>query len=116
MVLPGWSPNPISDIGNAGTLLSSNDALIGLRNRVFVLYQKPLTFAVSDPATQTVYKWKPAVGVTALKSSESRLASVTLGFELPDVATEVEWGPTITLNKGTCYWINPLIRPGLRGG
>jgi hypothetical protein len=116
MVLPGWSPNPISDIGNAGTLLSSNDALLGLRNRVFVLYQKPLTFAVSDPATQTVYKWKPAVGVTALKSSESRLASVTLGFELPDVATEVEWGPTITLNKGTCYWINPLIRPGLRGG
>ena len=116
IVLPGWSPKPISDIGNVGTLLNSTDALLGLRNRVFVLYQKPLTFAVSDPATQTVYKWKPAVGVTALKTRETGLASVTLGVELPDVAKEVEWGPTITLNKGTCYWINPLIRPGVRGG
>src|SRR5262249_24216270 len=63
-VLPGWSPKPISDVGNVGTLLNSTDALLGLRNRVFVLYQKPLTFAISDPATQTIYKWKPAVGVT----------------------------------------------------
>jgi hypothetical protein len=116
IALPGWSPKPISDIGNIGTLLNSTDALLGLRNRVFVLYQKPLTFAVSDPATQTVYKWKPAVGVTSLKSRESGLTSLTLGVELPDVGNEVEWGPTITLNKGTCYWINPLIRPGLRGG
>jgi hypothetical protein len=116
MVLPGWSPKPISDIGNAGTLLNSTDALLGLRNRMFVLYQKPLTFAVSDPATQTVYKWKPAVGVTALKSRESGLTSLTLGFELPDVGKEVEWGPTISLSKGTCYWINPLIRPAIRGG
>jgi hypothetical protein len=116
IALPGWSPKPISDIGNIGTLLNSTDALLGLRNRVFVLYQKPLTFAVSDPATQTVYKWKPAVGVTSLKSRESGLTSLTLGVELPDVGKEVEWGPTITLSKGTCYWINPLIRPGLRGG
>jgi hypothetical protein len=116
IALPGWSPKPISDIGNIGTLLNSTDALLGLRNRVFVLYQKPLTFAVSDPATQTVYKWKPAVGVTSLKSRESGLTSLTLGVELPDIGKEVEWGPTITLNKGTCYWINPLIRPGLRGG
>jgi hypothetical protein len=95
---------------------SSTDTLIGLRNRVLALYQKPVTFAVSDPATQTMYKWKSAVGVTSLKSRETGSASLTLGFEIPDVAKEIEWGPTINLNKGTCYWINPLVRGSARSG
>jgi hypothetical protein len=116
VALPGWTPNPISTIGTSAALLTSSDALIGLRNRALVLYQKPLAFAVSDPATSTVYKWKPAIGVTSLKTRESGLASLTLGFEIPDLAKEIEWGPTINLNKGTCYWINPLVRPTPRSG
>ncbi len=96
--------------------LSSTDTLIGLRNRVLTLYQKPVTFAVSDPATNTVYKWKAAVGVTGLKSRETGSTSLTLGFEIPDVAKEIEWGPTINLSKGTCYWINPLVRSAARSG
>lgn len=114
--LPGFSAEPITQIGNAALLLSSTDTLIGLRNRVFALYPKPLTFAVTDPTTKTVYKWKAAVGVTALKSRETGSTSLTLGFEVPDVAKEIEWGPTINLSKGTCYWINPLIRGGVRSG
>lgn len=110
LTVPGFSASPISNVGNAAVLLSSTDTLIGLRNRVLTLYQKPLTFAVSDPATNTVYKWKAAVGVTALKSRETGSKSLVLGFEIPDVAKEVEWGPTINLSKGTCYWINPLVR------
>jgi len=115
-ILPGWSPSPISTVGSSAALLTSTDTLIGLRNRVLALYQKPMAFAVSDPATNTVYKWKPAVGVTALKTRESGLASLTLGFEIPDLAKEIEWGPTINLSKGTCYWINPLVRGGVRSG
>jgi hypothetical protein len=114
IVLPGWAPNPISPVGNSATLLTSTDALIGLRNRALVLYQKPLTFAVSDPATSTVYKWKPAIGVTALKTRQTGLASLTLGFEIPDLAQEIEWGPTINLSNGSCYWINPLVRRSMR--
>jgi len=112
----GWNPVPITNVGNAGTLLNSTDALIGLRNRVFVLYQKPLTFAVSDPVSKTVFKWKPAVGVTSLKSRDTGLASLMVGFEIPDLAKEIEWGPVITLKKGSCYWINPLFRASPRGG
>jgi hypothetical protein len=112
--LPGWDPTPISGVGNIGSLLNSTDALIGLRNRVYVLYQKPVTFAVLDPATKTTYKWKPAVGVTALKTRQNALENLTLGFEIPDAAKELEWGPTIALRSGTCYWINPLIRAGAR--
>jgi len=114
MSLPGWAPDPISGIGEAAVLLTSSDALIGLRNRAFALYQKPIAFAVSDPDTKTVYKWKPAVGVAVLKTKEAGQTSLTLGFEIPDLAKEIEWGPTINLSKGSCYWINPLIRAGGR--
>lgn len=116
LALPGFSASPISNVGNTAVLLSSTDTLIGLRNRVLVLYQKPMTFAVSDPKTQTIYKWKPAVGVTALKTRETGSSILKLGFEIPDVAKEIEWGPTISLNKGSCYWINPLVRAGARSG
>jgi hypothetical protein len=116
MSLPGWSPVPISDVGASATLLTSSDAMIGLRNAVLVLYQKPLAFAISDPTKGTVYKWKAAVGVTALKTREPAEASFKLGLEIPDVTKEIEWGPTIALNKGTCYWINPLVRPRPRSG
>jgi hypothetical protein len=90
--------------------------MIGLRNGALALYQKPLAFAISDPATNTVYKWKPATGVTALKTKEGASPSFKLGFEIMDVNKEIEWGPTIGLNRGTCYWINGLIRPRTRSG
>src|SRR5262245_19458150 len=107
--LPGWSPDPISTVGNSAVLLTASDTLKGLRDRAFVLYEKPIAFAISDPTTKTVYKWKPATGVTALKTSQTDQASLMLGFEIPEVGTEIQWGPTINLSKGTCYWINPLI-------
>jgi hypothetical protein len=114
--LPGWSPNPISAVGGSAVLLNSSDTLIGLRNDALTLYPKPLTFLVSDPTTDTIYKWKPATGVASLKRRGTDAAKLKLGFEIPDVAKEVEWGPLINLTKGTCYWINPLIRTAARGG
>src|SRR5262249_2341234 len=116
MSLPGWSPDPISSVGDAAVLLTSSDTLIGLRNKALALYQKPITFADSDPEPKTVYKGKPAVGGAVLKTKETSHTSLTLGFEIPEVASEIEWGPTINLSKGTCYWINPLIRAGASKG
>jgi hypothetical protein len=113
--LPGWSPSPISAIGNSAVLLNSSDTLIGLRNQALMLYPKPLTFLVSDPTTGTIYKWKPAAGVASLKRRGTELDNLKLGFEIPDVAKDIEWGPVINLRKGTCYWINPLIRTGSGG-
>ncbi len=48
LLLPGWSPEPIADIGSSGKLLNSTDAVIGLRNGALALYRKPLTFLVSE--------------------------------------------------------------------
>jgi hypothetical protein len=110
MSLPGWSPTPISDIGTSATLLTSGDAMIGLRNGAMMLYPKPMAFAISDPATNTVYKWKQASGVTVLKTKDVNAGGFKLGFEIPEVGKEIEWGPVINLDKGNCYWINPLVR------
>src|SRR5437764_1208809 len=93
--LPGWSPDPISNVGNSSLLLTSTDALIGLRNRALVLYSKPVTFVVADASGEPLYRWKPAVGVSVLKAPEIGQIRLKLGFEIPDVAKEIEWGPTI---------------------
>jgi hypothetical protein len=114
--LPGWVPNPISDVGASATLLNSGDAMIGLRNGAMVLYQKPMAFAISDAATNTVYKWKQATGVTALKTKDVNAGGFKLGFEIPEIGKEIEWGPVINLDKGNCYWINLLVRPRPKSG
>jgi hypothetical protein len=116
LALPGWSPRPIGNVGKSAALLTSSDVMIGLRNRMLALYPKPLTFVISDPATKAVQKWNPSVGVTSLTAADAGWTSLTLGFEIPDLAKDVEWGPTINLNRGTCYWINPILRGGVRSG
>ncbi len=48
----------------------------------------PLTFAVKDPDTNTTYKWKPASGVSELKSREVKAPSLTLGIEFDNSAND----------------------------
>jgi hypothetical protein len=107
----GWRPDAIGNLGQAAMLLASADALLGLRNGALELYRDPLTFAVKDPATNITYKWKPANGVSELMSRELNAATLTLGIELAN-SGEIEWGPTIAIAKGSCYWTNPMIRRG----
>jgi hypothetical protein len=94
--LPGWSPGVIGTIGDGIALLHSTDTLIGLRNGALALYPKAGDVRAIRPDHQTVYKWNPAVGVTALASREIDAGSFTLGLDVPDVAKEIAWGPAIT--------------------
>lgn len=111
--LPGWRPVTIGNLGQAAALLASADALVGLRNGALELYRDPLTFAVKDPDNSTTYKWKPANGVSELKSREIKAASLTLGIELGN-SGDIQWGPTIAIARGSCYWTNPMILPGAK--
>ncbi len=113
-VLPGWTPKIIGTVGDAIWLVSATDALIGLRNGAMALYAKEVTFAVSDPKTNTTYKWKPAIGVSELTTRETGFDALKLGFEVAEIGSEIAWGPTINIKTGTCYWTNPIIRPGAR--
>jgi hypothetical protein len=107
--LPGWSPTPIGDVGGSARLLSATHALFGLRNGVLAPYAKPVAFVLSDPNSKTQYKWRPAVGVAELTTSKLGSGDLTLGFEMPDVADDIQWGPTVGISKGSCYWINLLV-------
>jgi hypothetical protein len=98
------APTPIGDVA----LGSEAFCLFGLRNRA-VEHSAPLTFLISDPKSKTLYKSQPAVGVAALNTSDTGFGDLRLGFEIPDVADDVEWGPTVGINKGSCYWINLLV-------
>lgn len=112
--LPGWTPGTMGNVGGAAALLHSSDTMIGLRNNALALYPKPVAFVLSDPSTKTVYRWKPAVGVTTLTMSQA--GDLTLGFEIPDVAGAAEWGPTMNFQRGNCYWIYPLVLAAARNG
>jgi hypothetical protein len=111
----GWEPGRIGMVGDSIELLPSTNAVIGLRNGSLAIYRTPLAFAVSDPATSTVFRWKPAAGVTVLTQRAAGLESLKLGFQVAE-GKDIDWGITITLAQGTCYWIYPLIRTGGRGG
>ncbi len=111
----GWVPGRIGMIGETTELLPSSDAVIGLRNGALAIYREPIAFAVTDPATSTVYRWKSAAGVTVLTTRQTGSEQLKLGFQLAE-GKDIEWGLTISLSKGTCYWIFPLIRPAARSG
>jgi len=53
--------------------------------------------------------------VTVLTQRAAGLDSLKLGFQVAE-GKDIDWGITITLTPGTCYWIYPLIRTGARGG
>ena len=98
--LPGWSPTAIGAVGDAVTLLHSSDTMIGLRNRALALYQKPLTFAVSDPRTKTVYKWKPSGRRDHLTTPRFRLARAHARIRVPGPGQGDRMGPHDQSHQG----------------
>ena len=93
----GWHPGRIGMIGETTELLPSTDAVIGLRNGALTLYREPLAL-VSDPATSTVFRWKPAAGVTVLTTRQTNARIAQARFQLVE-GKDVEWGLTIVLSR-----------------
>ena len=76
--------------------LGSADARIGLRNGALVLYLLPLTFAVMRSRRSTVvFKWKPAIGVSTLKSRETGLTRSRSASSMPSQQRPSSRDPTI---------------------
>ena len=113
--LPAWEPDSIGPVGDSALLLPSANAVIGLRNGSLTLYREPLAFAVTDPATNAVYRWNPASGVTVLTARDAGFEQLRLGFQFAD-KKEIEWGFAVSVSRGTCYWIYPLVQPSARSG
>jgi hypothetical protein len=65
-----WRGKILNGVGNA-VLLSSDDALGGLKDGTFRIYPGEYDFRVLDQATNTVYKWKPSNGVANFFTTDS---------------------------------------------
>jgi hypothetical protein len=96
-------------VGNA-FLLTSEAALAGLKNGTLQIYPGDYDFRVLDPATKTVYKWKPADGVANFSIADSGwVGSFQVQFQTAQNVRDNEWGATFERPNGTCYWVSAVI-------
>jgi hypothetical protein len=104
-----WRTKSINDAGS-GILLRSDDALEGLKSGTLRVYPADYQFSISDQADDTVYKWRPSVGVAKLSTADAAaFASFRVRFRTVHNRAGGEWGGTFTRQEGSCYWVNPII-------
>jgi hypothetical protein len=104
-----WRAKSINDAGN-GILLRSDDALDGLKSGALRIYPADYEFGVSDQASDKVYKWRPALGVAKFSTAGAgAIVSFNVQFRTA-YGSGVEWGGAFTRQKGSCHWVNAVIR------
>jgi hypothetical protein len=104
-----WRSKSIIDVGNA-ILLRSDAALEGLKSGALRLYSGRYDFRILDVNANTVYKWKPATGVTKVSAPDSSAITLfKLQFQTSDADAGAQWGDPFNRQTGTCYWVNAII-------
>ena len=106
-----WASQSLDRAGEAH-LLSTNDALAGLRNGSLRINNQPFTFSILDPASSAVYTWKSKVGASKLASTDAdAIANFKIRVYRGDNPNDVQWGDSFARAKGTCHWVNVLFDP-----
>jgi hypothetical protein len=108
-----WLAKANGMVAQTLVLLGSKTTIEGLRAGSLRLDGRAFEFAVLDPGSADVYKWKSAVGVHKFAIRDAkRVTSFRPGFELAK-GTETQWadGGAIPRAAGTCYWTGALM-PG----
>jgi hypothetical protein len=111
--LQAWVAKANGMVAQRLVLLGSKNTIEGLRAGSLRLDARAFEFAIRDPGSANVYKWKPAVGVHKFAIRDAkRVTSFRPGFELAK-GTETQWadGGPIPREAGTCYWTGALM-PG----
>jgi hypothetical protein len=91
-------------------LISTEDALAGLRNGSLRINNQPFTFSILDPATSSVYTWKSKVGASKLASTDAEaIANFKIRVYRGDAPGNTQWGDSFVRAKGTCHWVNVLF-------
>jgi hypothetical protein len=91
-------------------LLSTEDALAGLRNGSLRINNQPFTFSILDPVTSSVYTWKSKVGASKLASTDAdAIANFRIRVYRGDAPGNTQWGESFVRAKGTCHWVNVLF-------
>jgi hypothetical protein len=104
-----WRDKALNDVGNA-ILLSSDDAVAGLKDGTLRIYPGEYDFRVLDQATNAVYKWKPSDGVASFATMDSgAIALFKVQFLTPKNAGDEQWGTAFVRQSGTCYWVSAVL-------
>ncbi|HEY2137546.1 MAG TPA: hypothetical protein VGH49_16780 [Xanthobacteraceae bacterium] len=106
-----WRANALQTIGNAYLLLSTQDALDGLRNHSLLLRPDRYTFSVLDSQTGQTYSWTSATRMSRLSFHDAgAVKTFKLGFDFSAAQTGAQWSAEIKRDPGTCYWVSALNR------
>jgi hypothetical protein len=106
-----WSLLSLGQIGDSVTLLTSKDALAGLRNGSLTLYKGQFEFSIVEPTTNVSYNWKPATGVSEFITQEAiAIKSFKPGLRIVGVDRDFAWATTPAPQRAACYWISALLR------
>jgi hypothetical protein len=104
-----WRGKALNDVGNA-VLLSSDDAIEGLKHGTLRIFPGQYDFRVLDQATNTVYKWKPSGGVANFSTADSGAISLfKVQFLTAQHTGDDQWGTSFVRQSGTCYWVSAVI-------
>jgi hypothetical protein len=104
-----WRAKSINDSGN-GILLRSDDTLDGLKSGTLRIYPADYAFGIFDQVSDTVYKWRPAVGVARFSTAGAgAISTFNVQFRTSHSGGGAEWGGAFTRQDGTCYWVNAII-------
>lgn len=110
---PDWHPVALQTIGDAYSLLGANDALEGMRNGSLTVRPGRYTFSVLDTQSGMTYSWTSATGMSRLSRKQTGNATVLkLGFDFSRGQTGPQWSADFKRDRGTCYWVVPLVRGG----
>jgi len=108
---PKWTSQTLDRAGEA-RLLSTDDALAGLRDGTLRITSDPFTFSILDPTTAQVYTWKSKIGASKLASTDAdTISNFKIRVYRGDAPGNTQWGDSFVRAKGTCHWVNVLFDP-----
>jgi hypothetical protein len=104
-----WRAKSINNMGN-GILLRSDDTFDGLKSGALRFYSADYGFRMLDEASDTVYKWRPSMGVTRFSTAEAgSISGFKVQFRTSYSGGNAEWGSSFTRQTGSCHWVNAII-------
>lgn len=110
--LQKWTSVAVQQAGESYLLLSSQDALSGLRDGSLAPYTGKFAFSIVEPTTGTRHSWPPTTGPTKFSEADAgNLTSIRLAFAFADLDSEPKLSAEFLRQKGDCYWVSVLVRP-----
>jgi len=104
-----WRAKSINNMGN-GILLRSDDTLDGLKGGTLRIYPADYDFRILDQVSDTVYKWRPSMGVAKFSTADAgSISTFKVQFRTSRSGDAAGWGSSFNRQDGSCYWVNAII-------